>query len=319
MDGDSGAYTGDEQLKRHLGSYLDYLSHQKAASPNTVDSYRRDLQGWVRFVQVEQIDWQLADQKNLYGFIIDLQEKRGVGRRTQARKVSSVKSFYLYLEKQGIIEQNLLKKVRAPKYTRGLPRPIRPLELERVLEVRTEQKSWIQKRDSAFMELLYSSGLRVSEALSVRYGDLCDQNGGFRGEFRVIGKGNKERVCFIGKHAIDALNSYREATTKPWKPEDQFFLNYNGKPLTRQGAVYILKQRGRHGGLEMSITPHMFRHTFATDLLNEGADIRVVQEMLGHASVSTTQNYTRVALDRLRNTFWTAHPHAKKRGSNDET
>ena len=306
------AHTGALLMAR-VTEFLEFLEVQKGASENTIDAYSTDLRQWCHFVEKEMIEWENSDQKDLFGFIIWLQEQTGISRRTQARKISAVKALYQYLERTDQIEKNLIRKTRAPRYKRGLPKPIRPIELEELLEGETEQKKKIQVRDQALMELLYSSGMRISEALSLRVSDLCDESGGVHSECRVIGKGKKERIVFIGSRAKEVLKQYIAVYRSKLHNEGPLFLNYNGRPLTRQGAVYILKQRRISRNIDQNVTPHSFRHSFATDMLNEGADIRMVQEMLGHTSVSTTQNYTRVALDRLKNTFWTAHPHAKKR------
>jgi site-specific recombinase XerD len=165
---------------------------------------------------------------------------------------------------------------------------------------------------------MYSSGMRVSEVLNLRMSDVFTFDGDFCETIKVLGKGRKERIVFLGEKSLSALEQYLSVrnevlANKNISIEDQVFLNYAGGALTRKGAGYILKRRKMFLGEEGNISPHALRHSFATDLLNSGADIRLVQEMLGHSSVSTTQNYTKVAKEKLRNTFWQCHPHAKKK------
>jgi site-specific recombinase XerD len=302
-----------EQVKN---SFFDYLKYEKSVSLNTQLAYENDLTQFFNFLSSENISWLEVDPKMVYAFLSSIQEMKDVERSTQARKAACIKAFYLYAEKKELLEKNPLKKMKAPKYRRGLPKPLRPIELEDMLENDSGQSEFIQLRDKALLELMYSSGMRISEILGLNTEDIVDFSGKIRDSIAITGKGGKQRVVFIGSFAKVSLTSYLSLTTSVReKPSNEskspLFINYLGRRLTRHGAVYIMKKRRLLLKGDDHISPHTMRHSFATDLLNSGADIRIVQEMLGHSSISTTQNYTKVAREKLQNTFRNCHPHAK--------
>lgn len=296
--------------------YLDYMKHVRNSSPHTLDSYAKDIGQWFLFLEKEQISWNEAQPENLYAFlsgefITGAGKKIKLTRVSQARKFSSVKAFYRYCERADILPLSPVKHAKAARYKRGLPRPLRPGEMESLLENETEQKVNIQLRDKALWELSYSGGLRISEALSLNF-DSVYSNGEFIPDVVIRGKGGKERLVFLGQKCISALEKYFPVRSK-WcgtKPVKALFLNMRGLPLSRRGAAYILRMRSARLGISDKITPHSLRHSFATDLLNEGANIRHVQEMLGHSRISTTQNYTQVTKERLMDVYRRSHPHA---------
>ncbi|HRP70319.1 MAG TPA: tyrosine-type recombinase/integrase, partial [Turneriella sp.] len=223
-------------------------------------------------------------------------------RRSQARKLSALKTFYNFLEKRSLIAKNPTRTLKAARYKRLLPRPLRPIELERLLDDPVDdEEHFTGMRDKALWETIYSSGMRISEALSLSVTPFSFSV--IPDEITVTGKGSKDRVVYFGKCARQAITEYlplRSAVLSRLKKQsDALFLNFKATPLTRRGAHYLIQKRARALGLATRVTPHTLRHSFATDLLNEGANIRHVQEMLGHASVSTTQNYTHVAKERL--------------------
>jgi len=298
-----------------LGCFLNYLKYEKSVSANTLLAYESDLNQFLNFLATEQMEWENVDPSFVYAFLSAIrQDDGGVQRSTQARKAASVKALYAYAEKSEFIEKNPLKKMKAPRYKRSLPRPLRPLELEHMLEDDSGQTEFIQLRDKALMEVMYSSGMRISEVLRLNRDDIFDMNQQAKESIAITGKGNKQRVVFIGSLARSAIKVYQEYISHNRLYTDDFaplFINFKGGRLTRHGAIYIMKKRRSLLVGDESVSPHSLRHSFATDLLNSGADIRIVQEMLGHASISTTQNYTKVAREKLQNTFRQCHPHAK--------
>ncbi len=301
--------------------FLEYLRVQKGYSTHTLEAYGKDLAQWADFLEAEGADWHQADPKLLIRFLSEMTGRLALTRSSQARKSATLKSFYRYAEKAGWLQRDPLNKFHSPKYKKPLPRPLRPLEMERMLEDDSGQKLWVQTRDKALMETIYSSGMRISEALSLQVEDVIDFQGGIYEAITVMGKGKKARTVFLGDKARSSLKEYiliRKAALERSKQTEKtgaLFINYRGTALSRRGVTHLLKMRKaslNEGDVKENVTAHSFRHSFATDLLNSGADIRVVQEMLGHASVSTTQNYTHVAREKIQWTFRNCHPHAKK-------
>lgn len=302
-------------MQAQLAAFLEYLETERNAAQNTREAYGRDLKQWLEFVAREGIGADELSGEDIYAFLGTLKTRdQHLERRTQARKLSAIKSFYLFLEKRGQAKRNPARSLKAARYKRLLPRPLRPVELERLLDdsIGDEQK-FSSVRDKALWETIYSSGMRVSEALSLKTGLFLGDK--IPDEIKVRGKGNKDRVVYLGAAAREALGEYlpcrADVLYRVRKTSTALFINFKGTALTRRGAYYLIKKRVEALGLDHRITPHSLRHSFATDLLNAGADIRHVQEMLGHASVSTTQNYTLVAKERLFDVYRKAHPHGR--------
>lgn len=296
-----------------LTLFLEYLEVEKNSAQNTREAYERDLKQWFEFLGRESIEHHEISGEDIYAFLGGLKShQQPLERRTQARKLSAIKSLYRFLEIRGHITNNPARKLRAARYKRLLPRPLRALELERLLEDGPVD-SFRTARDRALWETLYSSGMRISEALSIPHlpfsGDVLPN------EIKVRGKGGKDRVVYLGRPALAALAEYlpfrADILYRARKSTPQLFINYKGTSLTRRGALYLFRKSADTLGLDQRITTHSLRHSFATDLLNEGADIRHVQEMLGHASVSTTQNYTLVTREKLFDVYRKAHPHGR--------
>ena len=286
-------------------------------------AYSSDLKIWELHVNTNRLDWNLFDAKDFYDHLYTLSKVRNLHKRSQARAASVLKSFYQFCEEQKIINENPIRGLRAPKYRRTLPKPIKSVEMRSLLEDSLHEKSrttsYTQARDVALWETMYSSGLRVSEILSLRLRDILESDPDqediqIKDSIPVTGKGGKTRVVFIGSKAQGALKKYlvfRVDLQKQTKTE-ALFLNARGGALTRRGANYVLKKRLLGLELPHNYSSHSIRHSFATDLLNNGADLRHIQEMLGHSSISTTQHYTHVAVEKLKAVFWRSHPHAKR-------
>ncbi len=287
-----------------LESFLALLAARRA--PRTVEAYRRDLTALRRWLDRPVSAATLAD---LEGYTAELRAQ-GLSAATLARRTAAARTFFRHLQLIGAREDNPAAEVTLPRRTRRLPRTLSASEAERLIEAAagTTPRSL---RDRALVELLYGSGLRISEALGLdRNGvDLDDR------AVRVLGKGNKERVVPLGTRAAEALLRYlargRPHLDRRHRPE--LFLNARGGGLTRSGAFLILKRLAETAGLEPGrVHPHLLRHSFATHLIEGGADLRSVQEMLGHADLSTTELYTHVSDRRRRESYFAAHPHARR-------
>lgn len=297
--------------------FFQYLISNKGLSTNTSEAYARDLSHWLDFLQQEEISWKNFSHEHVTDYMIFLGKEKQLSKSSMARNLSALKSFYRFLETTDEVETNPLKHSRAPKYQKRLPRPVRAVEMERFLEDSANSPEHLEARDMALWEMMYSCGTRISEILALNVADVFDFSQTPITVFdsiKVTGKGSRQRMVFIGKFAATALLHYHELRNIfPNKRDSALFLNKNGSRLTRRGAAFILQNRRKRLQLTQEFTPHSLRHSFATDMLNLGADIRHVQSMLGHSSVSTTQNYTYVAKERLQDVMRKSHPHAKKK------
>jgi integrase/recombinase XerD len=293
--------TGDPELE----GFLALLAARRA--PRTVEAYRRDLERLARFLR-GPVSAATADQLEQYTAEL---RAEGLSPATLARKTAATRSFFRHLQLIGARADNPAAEVSLPRRTRKLPRTLSPGEAERLIDA-AAGTSPRALRDRALVELLYGAGLRVSEATGLDKGgvDLDER------AVRVTGKGGKERVVPIGREAVEALRRYlsrgRPYLDRRRRPE--LFLNAKGGALTRSGVFLILRRLAGSAGLEEGrVHPHLLRHSFATHLLEGGADLRSVQEMLGHADLSTTELYTHVTDRRRREAYFQAHPHARRR------
>jgi integrase/recombinase XerD len=289
-----------------LRAFLEYLSVEKGLSINTLKSYSRDLGKLFLFFQKEKILWKSAKESDLVKFIHHM-SLSGLSARSLARLISSLKSFYRFLILDGILKKNPAGNLTSPKSWLSLPKFLSVKEVEFLLcQPKEDNPRGI--RDRAMLELLYATGLRVSELVSLRMSDLNLEDG-----FLICrGKGGKERIVPFGGSANNAINRYLVESRPGFllKESDFVFLTYRGQPFTRQGFWKILKQYGAEAKLEDRISPHVLRHSFATHLLERGADLRSVQLMLGHSQITTTQIYTHVSRKQLRNLYEKYHPRA---------
>ena len=302
-----------------------YLELDKGYSKNTCEAYGSDLRYWSKYVENHNINWREAQSQDIYSFLFELSQKKNISKRSQSRVLSSLKSFYRYCEKESLVDKNMLRNLRSPKHRRGLPHPIKSFEIGMILESNTKQSIHLQLRDKALWELMYSAGLRISEILSLDIKDVIESYSNVESpevldSFKVLGKGGKERIVFIGSYAKKSIQNYlylrshkqKNDQRKSLERKEALFINGRGERLSRRGAQYILKERLKKLGIFGNYSPHSFRHAFATDLLNQGAELRHIQEMLGHSSISTTQNYTHVAIQKIKDTFYKSHPHANR-------
>ena len=303
-------------MEEEIGSFLNSLEVEKGYSVNTLIAYRNDLQQFLRFLREQSsrkaavASWSDVSKQDLIAFILFLKGEREYSSATVARKVAAVKSFFHYLLTERRVNEDPSATLDSPKVRKYLPKAISKEEVDLLLAAPADIDSARGRRDRAILELLYATGMRVSEVVNLDVGDVDPPSG----TVRCLGKGNKERVIPIYDRAIRAVEEYLErGRLQLLKKPDQraLFLNHRGNRLTRQGLWLIIKRYVEDLGIKTPVTPHTLRHSFATHLLNGGADLRNVQELLGHANISTTQVYTQVSSDRLRTAYDEAHPRAK--------
>ena len=301
-------------MKKDVDSFLNYLSVEKGFSINTIVAYRNDLYQLVEFVNsqaprmAKNPSWTIVDRSLLLSYILNLKQ-RNYSSTTVARKTAAVKSLLHFLFAEKTIKSDPTENLGAPKVSKSLPKPLSIYEVRQLLDQPVKSASREAKRDKAMLELLYASGMRVSELVSL---DVEDANLD-AGYVRCRGKGDKERLIPIHQQAIDCLKAYLEKPRSRMVhggTEKAIFVNRRGNRLTRQGLWQILKNYVRQAKLGSDITPHTLRHSFATHLLNGGADLRSVQELLGHSNISTTQIYTHITSEHMRKVYDEAHPRA---------
>lgn len=296
------------------GLFLDYLRVERQYSEDTQKAYQSDITEFVAFLtdsgDGKPVDLTTIDQYDARVFLSMLYEKGDVS-RTIARKVSSLRAFYRFLERNAVVTTNPFAGVQLKKAGQHLPRYFYEKELNKLFDVVMADTSLLGLRNRLLLEILYGTGARVSEAAGLTLG-MLDQAARV---ITITGKGNKTRIVPYGQYAADALASYlRDARpqllAKSPVMHDKLFVNQRGQVLTASGIEYILKQLAKKAGLTQMISAHMFRHTYATDMLNNGADLRTVQQLLGHSSLSTTQIYTHVTTDALQKSYRDFFPRA---------
>ncbi|CAN2237801.1 site-specific tyrosine recombinase [Candidatus Planktophila dulcis] len=297
-------------------SYLDQLRIERGLSSNSISAYARDLGKFEEFLGNTRKDFERLTPQDLTDFEVSL-KSRGLALSSSNRTLSAVKGFYRYASLEFDVLNPTLEIVSA-KIARKLPQALSVDEVTRLIESAKREGEPISLRDFAILELLYSSGARVSEIVGVNATDISISKtaDGNVTVLKLRGKGSKERLVPLGKFAVSALEDYFTRTrpalaAKNAKSESALFLNSRGKRLSRQSAWQIVLDAAVATGLEGRVSPHVFRHSYATHLLDGGADIRVVQELLGHSSVTTTQIYTLITIDKVRESYSTAHPRAK--------
>ena len=286
---------------RRLKDFLDMIAAEKGAAPNRVAAYRRDV---LQFLAFFGRDCALAEEDDVAAFVRDL-GSRGFAPRSMARKLSAVKEFYKFLYSEDEIKTNPAAGVLSPRQEKPLPKFLSAREIKRLLLAAEEETDFAHCRLKAMLALMYACGLRVSEAVSLTLDRFDDEER----VLRVLGKGDKERIVPFYARVGKEVRAYIREVRPKWIRQEHgvLFVNQRGQPLTSRGVQYLMQRCS----LSIRVHPHMFRHSFATHLLDNGADIRVVQELLGHATLSTTQIYMHVSRERLRKAYEEAHPLAK--------
>lgn len=285
--------------------FLNYLLTEKALSLNTVKSYENDLKAFLRFLNEKNISVLSCKKNDVTNYLLILKEK-SYSSASIARVLSTIKHFFRFLIFENQMLHDPTEGLKSPKLWLRLPKSLEFDEIKKLLSVMLESKYFL--RDIAMLELMYASGLRVSELVKLRLSDINFE----AGFIRIKGKGDKERVVPIAQRTIERIKNYlihlRPKLLKK-SASDYVFLNNRGQPMTRQRFWQNLKAMGKIANVE--VTPHMIRHSFATHLLEGGADLRSLQKMLGHSDISTTQIYTKVSMDRLKKEYLKHHPRAK--------
>lgn len=296
-----------------IDRFIEHLDVERNFSPQSMRAYSSDLRQFSEFlVDRERDDLATVDHLLLRGYLAGMSE-RDYGRRSIARKLASVRSLFRWLHKRGEIAENPTKALRTPKLNKHLPTFLDENQVNALLNAPSED--WSGVRDRAILELLYATGLRVSELTHINLNDI--ELG--RGSLRTMGKGRKERILPLLPSAIEAIQKYLGIRNNPPRArggviklgEQALFLNQRGTALTSRSVRRLMDQYVQRAALNCKVTPHTLRHTFATHLLNYGADLRDVQELLGHAHLATTQIYTHVSTSRMLDVYEKAHPSAK--------
>jgi tyrosine recombinase XerC len=297
--------TMEEQLQRYIG----HLRVEKDASPYTLRNYAQEIRQFFHFLEEQGVlSWDEVDRQVLRRYLLWLRTG-GYVEASMARKLSELRSFCRYLMQEGLLDRNPVDVVSSPKVPKRLPRYLKLEEVEALLQA-PDLSTPLGQRDRAILELLYAAGIRLSELVSLNLGDLSLDTG----QMVVWGKGGKERVVLLGEPAVRALRAYlRDGRTRLRRQRmtDAVLLNRFGRRLSRRSVGLILDKYSKLAGLWRKVTPHLLRHTFATHMLEGGANLRVVQELLGHAQPTTTEIYTHVTPSRLREVYLKSHPRAK--------
>ncbi len=289
-------------LKESVDDFLDFLSLERGFSPNTVASYKDDLKAYIKFLSGRKLS--ALGREDVADHLLNLKQ-RGLSSTTVARHLAAIKGFHRFLLNEGRMEKDPTVGMRTPKVWNELPSVLTVREVSRIL-AQPDGKKKAGIRDKAILELLYATGMRISELGILKWSDLNLEVG----YVRCLGKGSKERIVPVGSHAVESVRLYLEKARSHYVKggDGHLFITRLGGGFTRQGLWKIVKKYALKSGIRKGVTPHTFRHSFATHLLERGADLRSVQEMLGHASISTTQIYTHVDRSRLKKIHAKYHP-----------
>ncbi len=298
-------------MKEQINNFLIYLkSNRQYQEETTIKNYEIDLNQFHNFLETNNLNYLKLTKDNIRSYLKYLDDLK-YKNSSISRHLSALRSFYAYLVNQNIIKNNIFKTISSPKKEKKLPSFLQYSELESMLNVWNEENP-LEIRNRLIIETLYDTGLRVSELVNIKLNDFDFS----KREIRILGKGRKERIVYFGEYEIDSLNKYLKES-RPFllknKQNNYLFLNHLGNKLTDRGVRLIIDNTIKKASLKHKISPHTLRHTFATHLLNEGADLKSVQELLGHASLSTTQIYTHVSNERLKSVYLHAHPRSQRK------
>jgi len=291
-----------------LDSFLEYLSVERGLAKNTIEAYKRDLKSYIYYLRKKNIiDINSSNRAIIVAYLLQMQ-KSGKASSSISRTCAALRSFYQFLFREHVISEDPTIDLDTPKLEQRLPKVLNTEEVEKLLS-QPDITTPLGLRDKSMLELLYATGMRVSELISLSVEDVNLETG----FLRCMGKGSKERIIPVGSIALEYLKEYLSSVRKQLlngKESKKLFFNRQGNPMTRQGFWKIIKKYSKQAGIYKKITPHTLRHSFATHLLENGADLRAVQEMLGHADISTTQRYTHLTQNRIKQIYDKTHPRA---------
>ena len=312
-------------MTKLLASYLEYLTVSKGYSQHTIDNYEADIELFEAFLAREGVTLEQVDPGVVRNFMTEqlLKAKGGNPKRSLARRMSALRGYYDYLVREGVVQGNVFRLMSSPRQDKKLPQVLYVDEVLRLLDANATRTDELAIRDQAILELLYASGMRASELVNLKATDID-----FRGKaIRVVGKGDKQRLVPFNNAAAVAIKAYQKDLRPKLLPHNhttrrpmELFLSAQGKKLTVKGLEYILNQVETKTGIYLGLHPHELRHSFATHLLDNGADLKMIQEMLGHSTIDTTQVYTHVSEKRLSEQYAAHFPkrHGKKPGESEE-
>jgi len=291
-----------------LSTFLDYLRYERRLSPRTIDAYQRDLHDFQQWQETQHgASWEALTQHHVRSYAA-ARHRQGLSAKSLQRRLAALRALFRYLQREGKVEHNPAQGVRAPKVHRKLPVTLDPDQMNQLLNLPGDDP--LSVRDKAIMELFYSSGLRLAELVSVDLYDLDRQDAALE----VTGKGNKTRRVPVGRMALRAIDDWlRIRSTVAKAGEQSLFVSKRGTRLSARSVQARLRQRALEQGAPRQVHPHLLRHSFASHLLESSADLRAVQELLGHADISTTQIYTHLDFQHLAEVYDKAHPRAKKK------
>ncbi len=291
-------------------AFFDYLRNERRLSSLTLQNYRRDLQKVMSYCQEQKIDgWQRLDVHHVRGLVAQL-HRRGLGGRSLQRLLSALRTLFNYLLREGVVKNNPVQGIRAPRTPRKLPKTLDVDQLSQLLE--NDETDLLAVRDRTMMELIYSSGLRLAELAGLDINDIDVRDA----VVRITGKGSKTRVVPVGRHALAALAHWLKCRAELVAPDNRaLFVGKSGRRLGHRAIQLRLREWAVRRGLPEALHPHMLRHSFASHMLESSGDLRAVQELLGHADISTTQIYTHLDFQHLARVYDQAHPRARKRST----
>lgn len=293
----------------YLAEYLLYLSVERGYSQHTIESYKRQLNKFLKFLEQQNITDMTYVTKSIVQVFLNEEQQQSLSTRTIAQLITSLRSFFKYLTLENFIEENPLSQLKLPKMPKQLPKYLTLDEVDKLLLLEVDQPEHFKLRTRVLIELLYSCGMRISELISLK----IEHVHAHMGLINVVGKGDKERMIPVNSYALELIETYLQ-TARPRilknRQSDFLLLNHHGKQLTRQGAWKLIQQAAKQSGIEKPVSPHMLRHSFATHLIENGADLRIVQELLGHSDISTTQIYTHVSKKHIQKAYKKYHPRA---------
>ena len=289
-----------------LDEFINYLNVERGLSPHTLDAYKSDIARFIKFLNARGVKSLDDATRDIIGAYLMAEKSRGISSTSLSRNLAAIKVFFRFLASNRFVRADITDVIESPKIWKHLPEVLSIDEVEQLLNS-PRPTTHYGRRDRALIELMYATGVRVSEAAGLKVGDVNLEVG----YIRCMGKGSKERIVPLGRVARKALDSYLKLTRPHFlrlRTSETLLLTRHGKPFTRQGLWKIIKSYAKRAKIRKRITPHTLRHSFATLLLSGGADLRIVQEMLGHADISTTQTYTHVDKDRLKSIHKKFHP-----------